>query len=703
MLKEIREKTRLTQSELAQQLGASFVSVNRWERGASEPSPAQQERIKNLYTTLTTSSHQLMPNNKLLFSSRGIRNQLPLFETSKNTQVELSDETQPPIISRLLHGKYFSVERENSIRKLLSKHTKPAFTVQSHPLNGMSAGKNTYTYDAHTYHTKVPPQGIAELLTHYLPKGGLVLDLFSGSGMTGVAALANGYDCILNELSPAACFIADRFVSHIEPSIFQAGVEKILDELKDLRKLLYTTQCRECGKNAEILYTVWSYNVICNQCSHEFLLWDYCRKYGQTVKEHKILSEFPCPNCGVVQKKSTLQRTTTHPVLLGYKCCKSLQQEVTLNEDDFNHLQFIEASPPLADDFFPKTVLGKGVNLRQPQKHGFDSVDKFYTSRNLAAMSHLWKTIHRVESRELAAYLAFVFTSLYQRVTRFSEYRFWGGSGNTARFNVPYIFNETNVFLTFIRKAKSIQDHLLSTSSKYTGEASVVCNTATSLDYLPGESVDLIFTDPPFGANINYSEMNILWESWLGAFTDKTEEAIINKFQNKGISEYQTLMTQSMKESYRVLRPGHWLLLVFMNSSSEIWKALRASIISAGFIIKNVNVFDKQHGTFKQFVSENTAGFDLVLHCLKPESTEQPITPIINLKNSVVDFLENSHNSLPTTVYLHVERQEELDFRKLYSEWLSLSLMSDSELMGFVSFRETVTNWINQRKGKELS
>lgn len=90
------------------------------------------------------------------------------------------------------------------------------------------------------------------------------------------------------------------------------------------------------------------------------------------------------------------------------------------------------------------------------------------------------------------------------------------------------------------------------------------------------------------------------------------------------------------------------------------------------------------------------------MHCLKPESAQQGITSEINLINSVVEFLENNRGSLPTTVYLHVDRQEELDFRKLYSEWLSLSLMSDSELMGFVSFRETVTNWINQQKGKEL-
>jgi ribosomal protein S27E len=207
-------------------------------------------------------------------------------------------------------------------------HPIPATTVHEPPSNGMSAGKNTYTYDAHTYHTKVPPQGIAELLKHYLPEGGVLLDPFAGSGMTGVASRVLGYDCILNELSPAACFIANRFISYVEPAIFEAGVNAVLNELQDLRSNLYTTICRECGRATEILYTVWSYRVLCSSCGQEFLLWDHCRKYGKRSKEHKILSEFPCPTCKQILRKSRLKRTIAEPVQLGYMCCGSRQQEV---------------------------------------------------------------------------------------------------------------------------------------------------------------------------------------------------------------------------------------------------------------------------------------------------------------------------------------------------------------------------------------
>ena len=48
-------------------------------------------------------------------------------------------------------------------------------------------GKNDPIYNAHSYHTKVPPRSILPYLLHSTQPGRLVLDLFCGSGMTGVA------------------------------------------------------------------------------------------------------------------------------------------------------------------------------------------------------------------------------------------------------------------------------------------------------------------------------------------------------------------------------------------------------------------------------------------------------------------------------------------------------------------------------------
>ena len=157
----------------------------------------------------------------------------------------LRDEPVLPLLFRLKKGELWG-NGEYLLAEILSSHSEAAQTVKEAVAEGVSAGKNTYTYDAHTYHTKVPPLGIAQVLQKYLPEGGLVLDPFAGSGMTGVAALTTGHDVILNELSPAASFIANRFTSQCDPAALAAAVKVVTESLEDLRKTLYTTQCRTC-------------------------------------------------------------------------------------------------------------------------------------------------------------------------------------------------------------------------------------------------------------------------------------------------------------------------------------------------------------------------------------------------------------------------------------------------------------------------
>lgn len=699
LLQEVFDASGLDQRGLAQYLGTSYFSVIRWERGDIEPGADVVKQLQLLLADVKAGRAIDLAslNAHRTFASRGIRQA----STAKGYEgtVELRDEPGPYLLSRLRRGALWG-NGEQRLTEILAAHADAAQTVEDAVAEGVSAGKNTYTYDAHTYHTKVPPQGIAQVLRKYLPNGGLVLDPFAGSGMTGVAALTTGHDVILNELSPAASFIADRFTSQCDPSALTTAVKVVMQSLAGLRKDLYTTQCRTCSKDTELLFTVWSYKVICSECSKEFVLWDECRSYGKTVREHKFLREFPCPHCKQQVKKSRLARTTTVPVLVGYKCCSKIQSEVPPNAADLKLISSIEANSFIASDFVPDFELPDGVNLSQPKRHGLTNIRNFYTARNLAAMSQLWKAIHRIEDTGLAAFLAFVFTSLYQRVTKLSEYRFWGGSGNTANFNVPYIFNEANVFVTFERKARSIIDHLETTAQSYTGRCVVNTGSATNLSFLPDDSVDLIFTDPPFGANINYSEMNMLWESWLKVYTDAADEAIVNRAQKKDASRYQALMTKSLKECYRVLRPSHWLVLVFMNSAEDIWDRIRRAVLDAGFTIERIDIFDKQHGTFKQFVSDNTAGSDLMLHCHKPAHASYALTTNdVVASITVKDFLDSRSGNVPVLPYLHVRREADIDYRTLYSEYLADSLMQHGKMLDFSTFRSQATDILEKKKG----
>jgi hypothetical protein len=105
---------------------------------------------------------------------------------------------------------------------------------------------------------------------------------------------------------------------------------------------------------------------------------------------------------------------------------------------------------------------------------------------------------------------------------------------------------------------------------------------------------------------------------------------------------------------------------------------------------ERVDIFDKQHGTFKQFVSENTAGFDLVLHCRKPLESEKVETADVSFGfvESIQDFLKSRSGKIPMTVYLHVSRESERDLRMLYSEWIAFGLVRGHGLTDFASFRE---------------
>jgi DNA modification methylase/DNA-directed RNA polymerase subunit RPC12/RpoP len=554
----------------------------------------------------------------------------------------------------------------------------------------VSAGKNTYVYDAHTYHTKVPPQGIEDMIEYYTRPGDVVLDPFCGSGMTGIAATQKGRKALLSDLSPAAVFIAYNLNTPIEASRYLDAVQMLLKQAKDLEHALYDTHCRTCGQQIPMLYMVWSYRMLCKHCGQEFLLWDVARDERPRVRDSKIKSEFDCPHCGTHLKKRELKKTQRYPVQIGYRCCqKSLKEETCVpDSDDLATLDRIdgEGIPPTL--WYPTTPFPEGVNTRQPLDAGITSIDKAYTTRSLWAMAYLWDLASRWPDEDIRLKLLFTLTSLYQRVTVFSEFRFWGGSGNTANFNVPAIMNEQNVFRAFERKASTISWYFNSVSTEPRA-VSVSTQSALHLPQIPDQSVDYIFTDPPFGANINYSEMNFLWESWLGVFTNNTEEAIVNKVQKKSVFEYGKLLRDAFIEMRRVLKEDGWLTIMFHNSSRAVWNALQGAINEAGFSIRGTQTFDKEHGTFKQFVSDNAVGYDLVLHCQKAERV-YTLNADSPGEQEVAAFIRSAISRTPDQYivhYLHVSRKDEFDYRRLYANWLATALHQSFISLSFEDFR----------------
>jgi len=146
----------------------------------------------------------------------------------------------------------------------------------------------------------------------------------------------------------------------------------------------------------------------------------------------------------------------------------------------------------------------------------------------------------------------------------------------------------------------------------------IISTGSTTMLQVPTNTVDYIFTDPPFADNIPYSELNFLWEAALKVFTSTNREAVVNKTQGKALSNYQDLMENCFREYLRVLKPGRWITVEFHNSKNSVWNSIQEALLRAGFVIADVRTLDKKQGTFKQVTTSGAVKQDLIISAYKP-------------------------------------------------------------------------------------
>jgi len=235
------------------------------------------------------------------------------------------------------------------------------------------------------------------------------------------------------------------------------------------------------------------------------------------------------------------------------------------------------------------------------------------------------------------------------KLNRYSPHHFSQNNRNLS--GTLYIGSqvaEVSPEYAFTEKLKRLVKAFKNLSMKYNTINFVGSSTALKI---PANSVEYIFTDPPFGGNLMYSELNFLWEAWLKLFTNSNQEAIENKVQGKGLVEYQQIMTSCFQEFYRVLKPGRWMTVEFHNSLNSVWNAIQEALQHAGFVIADVRTLDKQQGTFKQVTSGGAVKQDLVISTYKPtEELEERFKLEAGTREGAWDFAREHLRQLPVFV-----------------------------------------------------
>ena len=193
-------------------------------------------------------------------------------------------------------------------------------------------------------------------------------------------------------------------------------------------------------------------------------------------------------------------------------------------------------------------------------------------------------------------------------------------------------------------------------------------------------SVDYIFVDPPFGANINYSELNFLPEPWLKVITNNHHEAIENSGQNKSADFYRDMMVRCFREFYRILKPGKWITIEFSNTSSAVWNSIQMAITSAGLIIANVAALDKKQGGIRSITTTTAVRQDLIISCYKPSDSLTDRFKQSDDKENVWNFMNEHLDHLPIHIQKEnattsiVERSPKILFDRLISYYVQKGL-----------------------------
>ena len=349
----------------------------------------------------------------------------------------------------------------------------------------VSEGKNDPIYNAHSYHTKVPHKAIMRYILHYTEPGDIVFDGFCGTGMTGVAAQMCGNPdvdpefkfkiekempnvkwgtrkAILNDLSPAATFIAYNYNTPVYVVEFEKEANRILDECeKELGWMYETNHVDENGKQVydmtgpvkgKINYTVWSDVLICPNCGVELVFWDV----AVDEENKKVKKVFQCNNCGVELKKTdcekaieliyddglgeTISMAKQVPVLINYIVGKKRFEK----EPDKEDLELIEKINNMKIPYwYPTDRMIEGKESRRNDKFGITHVHHFYTKRNLYALSYLYGKSNTFTTR-------FMITACLIMGTKMSRYGSRTGNVSGTLY-VPSLIKDLNM-LEYIKR-----------------------------------------------------------------------------------------------------------------------------------------------------------------------------------------------------------------------------------------------------------
>jgi DNA modification methylase len=424
---------------------------------------------------------------------------------------------------------------------------------------------HTSMYLMHKYWARKPHNVVREYIEHYSSEGDIVLDPFSGSGVTAIEALKAKRKAIATDLDPMSTFITKMTINPVNLEEFQKAFDRLKKNLQNKINSLYETICPKCGAHAFAQAAIWNENNL-------------------------------------------------EEVRLSCKCSKKTLWKKP-SRYDFQKLKEIEKTE--ISSWYPKNQLiwNTRVNVNKGE-----TASDLFTKRNLIALSLIFNKINSIKDEKIKELMHFTFTSTLGQASKMvfvirNRGRAKGeqtkskpevGSWATRGYWVPPEHFEINAWNCFEERFHKVyrgktesNDELPNPSEaanfeELTKNKDYLIRTWDALELsslIPDESIDYVFTDPPYGDSVPYLELDYLWSSWLGFKPDFGSEIIISdspERKEKNFEMYGKMLSAAFREIYRVLKRGKYLTVTFHNTDIQIYNLIISTIVLAGFDLEKI-------------------------------------------------------------------------------------------------------------------
>jgi|GEM_PF-841718 len=530
---------------------------------------------------------------------------------------------------------YYSGDKPNStLRNFVTSHMTTIPVPDNYSpapyLSTIKASKAHAVYNMHAYPSKKPFDAVQAYIMNFTSQGNLVLDPFCGSGGTLYCSLQTGRATIGIDLSPAATFIAKGLCTPYDAERFQTKAESLLTKLEGEFGAFYITKCAICGGNAEISTIAWSMVFRCPKCLN-------CTPLYESSDAEDSKAKGMC-SCG--QSLKAKDKTNKWlPVRVEYRClgtCKGRlthrrtangpnQKEADLFKQDYDRILSLEAEHAIPSSNFPEFDFPERARVQVLRPRGIIHHSQVYSSRNRAVAERLWQIIMEQPSPTRDV-LQLWFSSSILSLTLFERDREGGGGNQSGTMYIPYNCKDRNPFNSLRTKISHIRKGLEMLSQIPCTDICISTQDSSNLNAIPSDSIDYVFTDPPYADKVQYWELNCIWEAWLGLDREWSQrEAVVNLQRGLTEDHWAALFAECFREIYRVLKPGRFLSLCF-HGGDLYWTLLQDILCEIGFqpdgSVQSVAI-DSVQKSFKQLRrKEANVRKDLVINFRKPKIEE---------------------------------------------------------------------------------